>query len=132
MGARFERVKRITRNIRRYGVPHEETVILPAMATVFFNHQSEIGSISVSLAALAPAFISLACGFWLGLSWKGFPVVRTGLRTWYISILTTLLFALGNHPDLNKANLITLFTQIEKTFGLIFYLGWFLVAWHET
>ena len=124
MGANVERVKQATRFVRKYGVPHEETVILPAMATVFFAHQYEIGSISVSLAALAPAFVSLICGFWLGLAWKGFPVVRAGLRTWYISIIATLLVALGSHPDLNKANFITIFAQIEKTFGLIFYLGW--------
>jgi hypothetical protein len=125
MGAKIERVKRATRNVRKYGVPHEETVILPAMATVFFVHQYEIGSISVSLAAFAPAFVSLICGFWLGLAWKGFPVVRAGLRTWYISIIATLLMALGNHPDVNNSNFVTVFAQIEKTFGLIFYLGWF-------
>jgi hypothetical protein len=125
MGANFERVKRATRNVRKYGVPHEETVILPAMATVFFAHQYEIGAISISLAALAPAFVSLICGFWLGLAWKGFPVVRAVLRASYIAIIATLLMALGNHPDLNKANFITIFAQIEKTFGIIFYFGWF-------
>lgn len=114
--------------IRRAGVPHEETVIIPAIALyVTFSVSGESGwrfwVPGVSLAA-----ISFVCGAWLGLAWRGFPTIRVVLRTVYIGVLAVLIYMLMHDEPVTKREATHAVSLIVSSVGYLFYFGFFYAA----
>jgi hypothetical protein len=123
MRVSLERIRKVILNIRRYGVPHEETVILPAIAIWVCWHQAELGRISIQVAGGMVTFVSLFFGFWLGLAWLGYPFLKTLFRSIYINVLVTILLHFA-HPEWSSQELLSKFGRLEETIGVLFYLGW--------
>src|SRR6185437_11535240 len=80
-GMFIRRVRSGIIHIRRAGVPHEETVIIPAIALNLAARVSIEGGWRFVAANVSLLVIVFMCGAWLGLAWRGFPVVRVLLRT---------------------------------------------------
>jgi hypothetical protein len=68
------------------------------------------------------------CGAWLGLAWRGFPVLRVILRPVYIGVLTTLLFMLLHNEPVSKQEAERSVALTVSAVGPLFYFGYFYAA----
>jgi hypothetical protein len=127
-GLFIRRVRSGIIQIRRAGVPHEETVIIPAIAlnlAARVSIESGWRFVAANVSLLMVVFI---CGAWLGFAWRGFPVVRVLLRTVYIGILAVLLDMLTHNEPVSKHVAVHTVGLVVSTIGLMFYFGYFYAA----
>lgn len=124
----MSRVRNGIIRIRRGGVPHEETVIIPAITIYVTSRISPQSEWLFSAAIILMVIVSLLCGAWLGLAWRGFPVFRVLLRTIYIGILTILLYMLFHDEPITKRDAVQTVGLMVSTVGLIFYFGYVYAA----
>jgi hypothetical protein len=122
------RVKNGIIRIRRAGVPHEETVIIPAIAIYVCDSVFGPSGWHFWVPMILMPTICFACGAWLGLAWRGFPVLRVVLRPVYIGVLTTLLFMLLHDEPVSKHDAEHSVLLTVSTVGPLFYFGYLYAA----
>lgn len=122
------RVKNVIIFIRRTGVPHEETIIIPAVALNVASSFFQKDGWPFLAAILFVAATSFLCGMWLGFAWRGFPVFRILIRTIYIGVLSALLYMLFHDEIVTKTEAVHTVGQIVSSAGLLFYLGYIIAA----
>lgn len=125
--SRFRRVvtrlRELVIRIRRAGVPHEETVLIPSVAAyVTFSVVGESGW-KLWLPSTILVIISIFCGAWLGLSWRGFPIIRIFLRALYIGIITLLLYMLFHDEPITKPEAVHFVSLTTSSIGMMFVIG---------
>lgn len=113
--------------IRRGGVPHEETVIIPAVAVVSAASMWVSGW-PIWIPEIALAVITFACGAWLGLAWRGYPMFRVLLRPFYFSALAVLLYLLTHNEPVSKREGVHVAVLIISTLGPLYYFGYIYAA----
>jgi hypothetical protein len=109
-------------------VPHEETVILPALALYATFRVSAESGWWFWFPAISLVVISFGCGAWLGLAWRGFPVLRVLLRTVYIGVLAVLLYMLTHDEPFSKRDAVQTVGLTVSTVGSMFYFGFLYAA----
>lgn len=119
------RLLRLYRFVRRRGVPHEETVVYPAVVALLCVTQSEHGNLPIWLSAYIIGISTLLCGAWLGFAWSKPRLGSLVIRSVIISALFVGGYAFGTHPDApgTKAEYQQVFVQMARGFGLIWYFG---------
>lgn len=117
------RVRALVIRIRRAGVPHEETVLIPSV--VAYATFSVIGESGWRpwFPSTVLLIVSMLCGAWLGLSWCGYPVIRICLRAVYIGVLTLLLYMLFHDDPITKPEAVQFVALTASSVGLIFVIG---------
>jgi hypothetical protein len=119
------RLLRLYRFVRRRGVPHEETVVLPILAALACVTQSEHGNLPIWLSAHIIVLVTWLSGAWLGLAWSKPRVGALAIRSVGISALIVGGYAFGTHPDApgTKAEYQQIFVEMIRGVGLIWYCG---------
>src|SRR5580704_12546590 len=129
------RLVRFYRYVRRWGVPHEETVVYPAVVMLLCITQSERGNFPIELSAWISLIFMWLCGAWLGFAWSKPRIGSLVIRAFLISLLIVVRYAIGTHPNApgTKAEYLQLFAQMVRGVGLIWYIGclagWVLRDW---
>src|SRR4051812_909289 len=86
------RTRKIILLIQRYGVPHEETVVIPSVLIILLIHQLDKGNLASSLAILYAALSVTFAGAWLGLAWENSRPLVVFIRTFYIGAIVSLMY----------------------------------------
>jgi hypothetical protein len=118
------RLVRFYRFVRRWGVPHEETVVYPAVVMLLCITQSERGNFPIWLTACFSGIFMLLCGAWLGFVWSKPRVGSLVIRAFLISLLVVGGVALHPNAPGTKAEYVQLSADMVRGFGLIWYTGW--------
>src|SRR5580704_892522 len=92
------RLVRFYRYVRRWGVPHEETVVYPAVVMLLCITQSERGNFPIELSAWISLIFMWLCGAWLGFAWSKPRIGSLVIRAFLISLLVVVGYAIGTHP----------------------------------
>jgi len=119
------RLLRFYRFVRRYGVPHIESVAIPAVVALGCMTQSEHGHLPTWLGAQITGLVTWLCGAWLGFAWSKPRVVALVISGVLISALIVGGYAFGTHPDApaTKAEYQQLLVLMIRSVGLIWYCG---------
>jgi hypothetical protein len=119
----FRRIGSFIIRVRRAGVPHEETVIIPAVALdlipVFWKSDWPLWIPGTSIIV-----IIVMCSAWLAFAWRGFPIIRVFLRPLYIGVLSAGLWIVTHDIPDSKHYMIDLTVKIWLIFGPLFYFGY--------
>lgn len=123
-GRFLNRLRERNIRVRRAGVPHEETVVIPAVVASVTQAVGGEAGWRFWVPAAALLAVSFLCGGWLGLAWRGFPVLRVLLRSVYIGVLTLLLAMLLRDDPPTKRQAIEVVLSVIVAVGIPFYFGW--------
>jgi hypothetical protein len=130
-GRSLSRIRHFIVCVRRAGVPHEETVIIPAVATDLLSAVAGSGRWQYWISTIALVVIIFICGAWLALAWwRGSPLVavlRPLLRPLYSGVLATVLW-MATHDNPNSKQDIVHWVSIIWLGQALFFIPGFVVA----
>lgn len=118
------RTKWFFTKVQSYGVPHEESIILPSVFTIALLHRSEIGTLNETRGAAISAVIFAISGFWLGISWKSENALKLMFRACYIGILVSTGYALSTNEAHTSHEYVRFSILVIQSLGLLYYVGW--------
>lgn len=122
-----DRVRNFIKRVRRAGVPHEETVIIPAVAIdlVFSIWKTEW---PFWIPMIVIYVVYLLCGAWLALAWRRLHFFPMLLRPVYIGVLSGALWVLThNEPYSNHLFLVWVYNT-WFVFGSGFWFGYIMAG----
>ena len=106
-GRSRRRIRNFIVRVRRAGVPHEETVIIPAVALYLAAVVAGPSGWQLWLPGSAFLLIVFICGAWFGLAWRGGNPLVALLRPLYSGVLVTVSWmATHDDPSLNSKHAI--------------------------
>lgn len=119
------KLKRLIIFVRGYGVPTEETVLIPvfffiAMARAFDTHRLNVG-----IAGSATTLVWCICGIWLGIASKGPYALKVTLRVWLMAILSVAGYGAITETSYPKEKYVSDLGAITSNLGFLFYACWF-------
>lgn len=121
-GRSLSRIRNFIVCVRRAGVRHEETVIIPAVATDLLSVVAGHGTWQFWLSSIALVVIIFICGAWLALAWRGSPLPPVAvLRPLYSSVLATVLWMATHDNPNSKQDILHWVSVIWFGQALFFY-----------
>jgi hypothetical protein len=119
-GRSLRRIRNFIIRVRRAGVPHEETVIIPAVAVDLISTVAGPSGWQLWLPFSAFAVIVFICAAWLALAWRRFPLLAF-LRPVYSGVLATILWMATHDTPNTKQDIIRWISLISFGILTIFY-----------
>jgi hypothetical protein len=111
--------------VRRGGVPHEATIGLPVLLTLFVTAQSEKAVITLSEATGIFVVGTVVSGAWLGFAWNGTRLCPLVLRPLVMAAFIVACYAVGKHPPLGEGETYGhMFATLSQALYGLFFFGW--------
>lgn len=120
----MQKLRNFINFLKKYGPPHEETVMIPSLVAIILARQYDMGSLSLGLAVSLTSVCFISCGVWLGLAWERNNVLLIIFRAIYMGVIISLGYGgLTNFTE-EPREYVKFSSLIVSTYGSLFYFAW--------